>query len=328
MLSGVWIPAVAAEAPLGERIGPFIFWPVLLLLVAVIVWAYARLLRGGRASRSGGARSSDDALHHRPIRAAPDTTPPHRLGVTAVYGICSASPWDVLPLNDRRPARSGLAEAWGITSRSDLLTTLLWLLREGHRRDFQDEIARWSALPARDAQRLRRSLRGASRGSSTAERARRLRRVLSDARGIRGVRFEAWDLVRAAMLARAGHTLGWLTEQETIDTLDLISSELQRSYGSWEEMGEHFLRARCYWGAQRGRDGREADAHDASRQAALLDPRRGPWAVVRWDAPVPRSRLLLASALVDEGLVDARPDDSPTPLARTLDRAIAPPSPS
>ena len=345
MLAGDMLMAVVDEEPIGERIGSLIFWPVLALLVAVIVWAMIKKSRqgsgaGGRGSakrgggpgRGGGSaktwtKPEDYREHHRVVwDEDPETFAPADLhwplAVAAVFGICGGDPWDRLAFANLEEPRSGLQEAWGIRSRGQLLGRVHWLLREGHRVGFAEEIGEWGSLDDSEAARLQTQLRK-NAGGEAEEQAWRLQQVRANARGIRETRFEAWDLVRAAMLCRAGHSLGWLGEAETVDTLNLLSAQLQREYSGWQELGEHFNRARWYWGGNSDLQSKQEDAHDLSRQEALLDAQRGPWAHVPWSQRIPDSRLLLVDALVDEELVVEAPFSSETPLATIIDRAVA-----
>lgn len=338
------IPAVvAAEEPLGERIGPFVFWPVLLILIGVIVWAMLRKSRGGTprpsgrgsggsgGSRKGAAvaetwtRPEDYREHHRVAWSAdPAAFAPSEihwpLAAAALLGICSGDPWDRLAHANLDQARDGLQEAWGIRSRGQLLSRLHWLLREGHRLGFEEEIA-WTVLEEGAAGSGAPTR--APEDEADRERAWRMQQVRANARGIRDAKFEVWDLARAAMLCRAGYSLGWLSEAEAVDTLNLVSGRLQRGYSSWADLGEHFSLAGWYWGGNSSLESRQEDAHAASRQSALLDPQRGPWSHVPWSQPIPESRLLLVDALVDEELLVEVPDGSPTPLARTIDERTA-----
>lgn len=340
------------EEPLGERIGPFIFWAILALLIAVIAWAMLRRSKpaggNGSARKSGKAgkpakaaapqnqsktwtRPEDYAEHHRVVWSEdPATFSPSELhwplAVTAVFGICTGDPWDRLAFRDLENASSGLQEAWGIRSRAQLLSRLHWILREGHRVDFEFEIAQTDGLS--DAEASNFSQRAAADPNESArEQGWRVQQLRGNTRGIREVNFEAWDLVRAAMLTRAGYSLGWLSEAEAVDTLNLISTRLQQSYSSWQQLGEHFMTARWYWEGVTGLEAQQSDAHDVSRQSALLDPRRGPWAHVPWNRQLAPSRLLLADALVSEDLIDETELDTDgyaaTPLAALIDEAIA-----
>lgn len=338
------------EEPLGERIGPLIFWAILALLIAVIVWAMMRRSkpagggsstrepgRSGRPARTGASpkqpktwtRPEDYAEHHRVIWSEdPATFSPNELhwplAVAAVFGICAGDPWDRLAFRNLENASSGLQEAWGIRSRAQLLSRLHWILREGHRVDFEFEIAQTDSLSEAEAASFAQRA-AADPNESAREQGWRVQQLRSNVRGIREVNFEAWDLVRAAMLTRAGYSLGWLSEDEAVDTLNLISSRLQQSYSSWKALGEHFMTARWLWEGVTGLEAQQSEAHDVSRQSALLDPKRGPWAHVPWSAQITSSRVLLADALVSEGLIDEIETDpyAATPLAVLIDEAIA-----
>lgn len=336
MFEGHLFTTVVAEEPRGERLGPVIFWPLLILLLGVIAWSLYRRSRPGQAGapRAKGSptpaknwtRPEDYREHHRVVWEADaatfaPTAAHWPLAVAAVFGICTGDPWDRLEFRNLDNPRSGLQEAWGIRSRPQLLSRLHWILREGHRVNYDREVAAWAALDDAAAAEILRQLRGGT--EEEREAAWRLQQVRDDARGIREVNFEAWDLVRAAMLARAGYSLGWLSEAETVDTLNLLSAQLQRGYSCWQQLGEHFMRARWYWGGGSGLEAQQENAHDSSRQTALLDPQDGPWAHVPWTQPIPDSRVLLADALVAEGLIEEAPLESPTPLARVIDAVVA-----
>ena len=61
-----------------------------------------------------------------------------------------------------------------------------------------------------------------------------------NASGIHTLDFAAWDFLRAANLMRAGAGQGWLSQDETLDTLAVINRALQHSYSSWDETWEAF----------------------------------------------------------------------------------------
>lgn len=313
-----FVPAWLQE-PWVEQAMPF-FWP--LVVVIVVVYIVVKLWRFARAAASeygsvgvfGKRRGTDPAdytEHHRvrwhtdPARFTP--TPEHwPLGVTAVYGICAGDPWDRLTEGNHEQTRLALVEAWGIRSRPQMLAQIYSLLRTGHRVGFEALV---EGIPRT--------------AGDDPELAWQLAQIEENNRGIRDVRFDAWDLVRAAMLTRSGYALEWLTDSEAVDTLNLISARLQARYASWEEMGDHFLRARWFWNAADGFEGKQNDAHDISRQAALLAPITGPWSRLPWRQSLPASRLLLLDALIREGLVEQVPQYAVTPLAQTLDAALA-----
>jgi hypothetical protein len=58
---------------------------------------------------------------------------------------------------------------------------------------------------------------------------------------------EAWDLVRAIVLARLGAAAGYLDEQESWEIVARAAARLQGSYGSWAALGEAYAEGRSAW---------------------------------------------------------------------------------
>lgn len=105
-------------------------------------------------------------------------------------------------MNLEKP-RSGLQEDWGIRSRGQLLGRVHWLLREGHRVGFAEEIGEWSSLDDFEVARLQAWLRK-NVDDDSKEQAWRLQQVRANARDeIRGVGSRARrDVLPRRVLAR------------------------------------------------------------------------------------------------------------------------------
>lgn len=260
------------------------------------------------------------------------------LAAGAFYAVANETPWDLLPMRTARQGQAVLATPWGITDREGLLRALRDLLLRGHRSGMSREVAAWAGLSDAEAQERSRRLRLEADDEGRPEPARqraqvglwRLEAVRRDAAGIRGVDFTAWDLVRVVHLARAGLAAGLLTQEEAADVVILPCLDLRRRYPGWHQMGEHFARARWYWNAEPGAEGRTHLAHTRSC-LALLDGPEGPWRLVPWEMPLPRPRWLLAHALADAGLLrPLAPAERVTAgvWARSLDDALADARPS
>ena len=189
---------------------------------------------------------------------------------------------------------------WGVCSRTDLLSRLHWLITSGHRTGFEAERARWVDTSLAEAERhdLRES---AESSSDSAETLWRLERMRDNDRDIRNVDFSAWDLVRAAMLTRCGFALGWLTEEETWDTLAILDRGLRERYRSWTQVSESFRLARWYWNSTSGKDEHFNDLHDLNRSLVLLSP-DGPWGLIDWDVETPEPSFLILDDLLDAGV--------------------------
>ena len=136
--------------------------------------------------------------------------------------------------------------------RTDLLARIYWLITSGHRTGFDAERARWVSTSLAEAER-HELWDTADSSSDAAKTLWRLERMLNNDRDIRNVDFAAWDLVRAAMLTRCGFAMGWLTEDETWDTLAVLDRALREHYRSWTQVSESFRLARWYWSSRAAR---------------------------------------------------------------------------
>lgn len=300
-----------------------LFYVLFAIAVAgAIVITFVRARNAGRkirADRERAQAATNQSLteHHTPHwsqgAASFSERPEHwAMSIAAPYALCRGSNNDELRFRDADNERAVLAEAWGVTDRASMLITLYDLLTSGHRADFGEEIAMVTALTDTEAKEYEADLaENAKHSNEGAETLWRTRRVRANDREITTVDFLAWDLVRFAMLVRAGATTGYLSDAEAADFLLMIVPEIREHYGSWDELGRSFHVGRWFWNSQGGINEAETDEHDASRQEALLSS-QGPWSFLEWDAELPASRMLFASALAaDTNLAAQNPDVFP-----------------
>lgn len=284
---------------------------IILVLVAMIALGFG-MLKGRRIKaekeRAATASDADLARHHTPRWSVDfrsfQAEPRHwGLAIAAPFALCAGEDWDRLRHRDVDEVRTGLTEAWGVYSRETMLSTLYDMLTAGHRTRFGAEVTDWAAMGAQQAEAFEQSMRKAAAArDDAAERLWSFRRVRANDRGLRSVDFTAWDLVRCAMLARAGATAGYLSDAEAEDALLLIAEGVRRRYRSWAELGESFVVGRWFWNAQGGEAEKQMDRHDLSRQQALLAA-NGPWRFVPWGMELPASRMLFADAFAEFGSV-------------------------
>lgn len=298
---------LSAVTPASEPAHPFGWVPAALLIVGIIALLIGLGVYRKRTQKRDAEYAEINALtrHHTPHWAGDYRTfrpePRHwGLGVAAPFALCAGEDWDRLRHRDVDAVRQGIAESWGVVDRATMLRTLYDLLAHGHREAYGDQVVGWSQMTAAEAAAYEKMLRGSARGDSdSAELLRQFRRVRADERGIRRTDFLAWDFVRAAMLARAGASVGFLSEGEAEDFFLMIADELRAHYSSWEALGESFLLGRWYWSAEQGAAERSTDLHDRNRQEVLLGT-DGPWRAVPWDMPLPRTQMLFADALAQD----------------------------
>lgn len=297
---------VLAALPFGisEAGGIAIIIAIFVIIASVRIYRQTRAVKRTRASEE---KALDD--HHRVRWSARKSTFGRRpvdwaMAVAAPFAICRGAKQDELAFPSAADERAMLSSAWGVADRASMIETLYTLLVDGHRTGYQFEVEYWTSLSPQEATEYEKVLRDTAGVTGPgAERLWRFRRVRANDRGIQQLDFLAWDMVRFAMLVRAGLTAGYLSGAEAEDLLLMPAAQLQSSYSSWEELGESFRLGRWYWNSQGGKGESETDAHDINRQKALMGA-NSPWRAVTWRTAVPQSRLLLADALVDEGVLD------------------------
>ena len=217
------------------------------------------------------------------------------LAPTIPYALCHGNPVNVLAVSDVESTTHMLARDWGITHRSDLLRQLYTLLRSGHRAEYT-RLREHCADRSWATARIELLNKTADRDTDAWEECWRIRRLLDNDRGLSSVDFGAWDFVRAALLARTGAALGWLSEDEAWDTLALVNRALSLSYSSWNEVWVAFRTTRWLWAAEGDAQSAANDLHDRNREEFLLG-KNGLWTAIPWDAPYPTPRFLLLDAL-------------------------------
>lgn len=258
---------------------------ILLAIIVFILWRYA-VMGGHRAFKT---QCQKDAIL---IKMSAEFWP---LAVGAPYAIVSNYNWSTVTAaadaaqaaEDKRDAIDALASAWGVNSRSSLLSQLFWLFASGHRAEYEEQIASDRNMPEHEYAEYARQLELESKHAPDAkERLWQLNMARKNKRNIGQLDFCAWDMVRFAMLCHSGARAGYLSEQEMQDFLLLAAVELQKHYQSWRDLGQKFLLARWYWKAT---DKRHLFTHYLFKKAIsrLLKQRGSPWKMLEWNSPLP-----------------------------------------
>jgi hypothetical protein len=135
-----------------------------------------------------------------------------------------------------------------------------------------------------------------------------IRKLLRDDRDATRI---GWNYPRAINLARLGYAAGFLQENEAWSLLIPAAERLQKTFSSWQELGQTYLNARARWYSNYLGDRRQADY---AYRILLLDP-QSPWRKYPWNldlgdgyeapASVEKTAVLLLAAHPG-GLICAR----------------------
>ncbi len=165
-----------------------------------------------------------------------------------------------IPANDdsKTIMQAGLADSWGVEDRASADENIDWILSEGHRVDFAENM---KALE--DA--------GVTADTSTEDLVALLKdeydfedeTANSFARAF-GVYTEhgadaiaAWDYSRAMYLLSAYYHAGYYTEQEALDKSLEVAQTIQSMYESWDDFMDSYLWGYDYWAEEESTERRE-----------------------------------------------------------------------
>ena len=128
--------------------------------------------------------------------------------------------------------------SWGINGRSDLLDMIRYLAQEGYILRYQ----LYSEAPSPE------ELMDETMDEDDRESVSRAWRFAQRYKGQFAPDFMAgWDVGRAAMLARWGCYLGWLTESETVGILWDLAQRAVEELHSWREFAQSYLFGGLMW---------------------------------------------------------------------------------
>jgi hypothetical protein len=172
-----------------------------------------------------------------------------------------------------------LSRGWGIKNRKDLLDTLTWIQRGGHRKAFND-MAAMLAGPG-EQRKVENYADPVMRNRVTL--------VLQFNSLAAGNSIAAWDFGRYVNLCSWGYQAGYLSEDEAWQKIMPVARTMQRNFHSWETFGGKYLTGRNFWSGS-ARDDTAQRVFLAYTQ--LVHDADSPWQQIPWDldlTAVPRA---------------------------------------
>ena len=164
---------------------------------------------------------------------------------------------------------------WDVKNRNDLLDTLDWLdNRGGHRKDFERIGKSFCDLSEEEFQS-----RVAQCGNDMEKKqeliiARKYYKQLGD-KSIKG-----WDYTRYIAVCRWGYTSGYIREKEAWDKIMPAASKLQKTFDSWEDLGQNYIIGRQFWSYSQTQSSGHLFTETFER---LKNNPESPWNKYPWD---------------------------------------------
>lgn len=172
-----------------------------------------------------------------------------------------------------RRRRESLAEWWGIHNHDELLAALDSLERGGHRERFNRMGAYLATLTEEQFEEAR------SKAKNNLQLANRLAVVRRHYVRLGRKSLIGWDYSRYVALCSWGTLVGYMKEDEAWQRIMPVARLLQRTFDSWEDLGENYLIGRQFWSyEQTMRKGKEFE--DGFKKL-LTDP-SSPWVRYPW----------------------------------------------
>lgn len=181
----------------------------------------------------------------------------------------------------KQECRELLSEWWDIDSKEEVLDTIDWLFREGHR--IQYDII-WQAMNAISIKESKAFLRehvatNQLEEETALQRLRNMRDALELFREHELIGEDTqpemliWDYARIINLSRGSFDAGYLSREEALGIIMRCVEPIRKMYSSWEQLSVSYQFARCVW------NGIDEDIFEdmmAGMQVLLTDP-NSPW---------------------------------------------------
>ena len=89
-----------------------------------------------------------------------------------------------------------------------------------------------------------------------------------------------WDMIRYIHLCRWGALAGYMSEEEAWNRIKPVAQKLQKTFDSWEDLGDNYLIGRRFWNKKVSLEG-------ASEFQKIVDwlktNKDSPWVKVDWN---------------------------------------------
>lgn len=167
--------------------------------------------------------------------------------------------FETIPITEKtqKLQQQALEEWWGVTDRESADENLEWVLTEGHRTSFQEDMQYLEECGIGEVASDKRAEFVYDNFDVTIEDASFYESAYNMYEEYGANAIDAWDYCRALNLTNFYYIAGYYTEEEAKDKSLEIALELQPLYSSWDELVDSYLRGYEYW-AEESSDERRA----------------------------------------------------------------------
>jgi len=171
---------------------------------------------------------------------------------------------------------SSLQEMWGIYNRQNTLDTIANLKEQGQRAEFNHYAGIISKLTETEFEEL------LSINAEDQELVRKLRFVKEHYQTLGEKSLLGWDYCRLMEVAEKSFKLGYITAEEAWAEIIPAAQVVQKTFNSWEDLGNNYMLGRLFWCG-------ETDPKRVEAMRWLLSDPQSPWMDLEWDAYLGKS---------------------------------------
>jgi ankyrin repeat protein len=150
-----------------------------------------------------------------------------------------------LETSSRNDVKKVLVRDWGVHSEVDILSRLNSLIQTGQRARFLSEGRQLADMDDASFQSLLATKTADPTEQAKMEALRKSYQKWGERDAV------AWDLCRYVYLVEQGYSAGYLQESEAWPLIHDAAVLLQKTFSSWQEVGDNFLDAREIWSGSR-----------------------------------------------------------------------------
>lgn len=150
-------------------------------------------------------------------------------------------------IRDKILAKALLENTWNVTDRESADEMLLWLLEEGHRVSFAEELAYLAEMGLADVPEDQRAEAILDAFELDAQQAKQYAVWFSLYEKYGEDAAAAWDYSRAMWLLSYYYLAGYYTAEESLDQSLTLAGTVQTTFDSWDSFMESYFAGYEYW---------------------------------------------------------------------------------
>lgn len=180
------------------------------------------------------------------------------LWINGTYAVLTAvnsqdyTVFGTMPANDETMAsqQAMLSEWWDITDRASADETLDWLMNEGHRADFVEEMEMLTEVGLADLSAEERAGFLSDNYDFTEEEAQQYAQLYNSYEENGMNVMSGWDYSRMASVLSSCYIAGYYTETEALDKALEAAKVIQQNFDSWDSFIESYMVGYEYWAGE------------------------------------------------------------------------------